>query len=122
MISVASIGAVLLLLNGILWACQEVTSSESKAEFTAKKDKLEALKAQVEGCQSDLDSYKYLATDNTLDSKTYDSYKSDLAKCNGVIDEYNQLVPVVNELNKKANRRIYLIPIPIPRRAATAVN
>ncbi len=122
MISVASIGVVLLLLNGILWACQEVASSESKAEFTAKKNKLEALKAQVEGCQSHLDSYKYLATDNALDSKAYDSYKSDLAKCNGVIDEYNQLVPVVNELNKKANSRIYLVPIPIPRRAANAIN
>lgn len=121
-IGLASIGIVFLVLNGILWACQEATSGESKAEFMEKKAKLDALSSEVESCQASLDTYKSMAVGNALDSENYDSYKSDLASCNGLVDQYNQLVPEVNELNRRANNKIYLLPIPMPRRAAQATN
>jgi hypothetical protein len=116
----AGLGIIVLILNGILWACQEVTSGDSRAELNEKKSRIEGLKKEVEKCQFKVESYKALATGNSLDSETYDSYKSDLENCNAMVDEYNQLVPVVNELNRKVNSRFYLIPI--PRRAAKAVN
>jgi hypothetical protein len=122
LIGLASIGIVFLVLNGILWGCQEVTSGNSKAEFMEKKEKLDALNSEVENCQARLDSYKSMAVGNALDSENYASYKSDLARCNDLVVQYNQLVPAVNELNRRANNKIYLLPIPIPRRAAQTAN
>jgi len=121
-IGLASIGVVFLVLNGILWACQEVTSGSSKAEFIEKKTQLDALKSEVESCQENISYYKSIAIGNTLDSQDYDSYKSDLANCNSLVDQYNELVPKVNELNRKTNNKVYLLPIPIPRRAHQASN
>jgi len=122
LIGLASIGVVFVVLNGILWACQEVTSGSSKAEFIEKKAQLDALNSELESCQERIASYKSIAIGNTLDSQNYDSYKSDLANCNSLVDQYNELVPKVNELNRKANNKIYLLPIPIPRKAHQASN
>lgn len=119
---IASIAVFFALINGMLWACQEITSGESKSKLNAKKSELESVKRDLDNCNSKLDVYKGLAVNNALPHETYLAYKSDLDTCNSLVEKHNNIVPVVNELGRTAGRRIYLIPIPIPRRAAKALN
>lgn len=107
-------------INGVLWACQEIASSESKQEYQSKKTELDQLKNRLDECKVRLDSYKSMAVGNTLPLSTYNAYKQDLEGCNSIMRKHNDLVPVVNSLAKKSGTRFYLLPI--PRKAAKAVN
>ena len=109
--SLLSIAIVFGAINGLLWACQEQGSQQSKAEYEEKKAEIESLKSQVENCKSELDSFKHLAVNNTLESEDYNRYITIKLNCKNLITRYNDLVPIVNNLSKQANRRIYLIPL-----------
>ena len=113
-----SLGFIFLLINGLLWACQEVTSMESRRELKEKERELNAIESEINNCELLLDSYKNKATNNALPSHIYTAYKEDLGSCNSLVNEYNSIIPEFNELNKKTSK-FYLIPI--PRRAARSL-
>ena len=113
-----SLGFIFLLINGLLWAYQEVTSTESRREFKEKERELNALESEINNCELLLESYKNKATNNALPSRIYTAYKEDLGSCNSLVNEYNSIIPEFNELNKKTSK-FYLIPI--PRRAARSL-
>ena len=113
-----SLGFIFLLINGLLWAYQEVTSTESRREFKEKERELNALESEINNCELLLESYKNKATNNALPSHIYTAYKEDLGSCNSLVNKYNSIIPEFNELNKKTSK-FYLIPI--PRRAARSL-
>lgn len=109
--SLLSIVIVFGAINGLLWACQEQGSQQSKAEYEEKKAEIESLKSRIEVCKSELDSFKLVAVNNTLEPEAYNRYTAVSSDCKNLINKYNDLVPIVNNLGKQASQRIYLIPL-----------
>ena len=118
LIQLLSLGFVFVLINGLLWACQEVTSMESRQELKEKKKELNMLENKIDNCEIQLDSYKSKANNNALPTHIYRAYKEDLESCNSLVKAYNLIIPEFNELNKKTSQ-FYLLPI--PRKAARAL-
>ena len=91
-------------LNAAIIGCQDIASRDAKKEYKAMKSKADSLKAKIESCKA---RESYL--------KGYE-----IDQCNFAVKSFNAMVPELNSLNKKANSRIYFIPI--PRRATRAAN
>ena len=91
-----SLGFIFLLINGLLWACQEVTSMESRREFKEKERELNALESEINNCELLPESHKNKATNNALPSHIYTAYKEDLGSYNWLVNEYNSIIPEFN--------------------------
>ena len=91
-------------LNAAIIGCQEIASGDAKKEYKAMKSKADDLEAKIQRCKA---RESYLS-----------SYEVD--QCNTHVRSFNAMVPELNSLNKKANSRVYLVPM--PRRAARAAN
>jgi hypothetical protein len=110
--SIISVGVIFASLNVALYACQEEAAKEFKQPYQEKKELLENLRKQLSVCTKELSLFKAQAVDNALPPNIYDRYKDTLELCNKNVREHNLLVPQVNELSRKVNQRIYILPIP----------
>ena len=117
-LKLVSVGFIFVLINGVLWACQEVTSTESRRELIKKEKELNSLEGEINNCKRILEGYKNKAIGNALPSHIYRAYEKDIESCNSLVKEYNSIIPEFNELSKKTSK-FYLMPI--PRRAARSL-